>query len=1310
MINKIFLSLLLIVFYTLSPATMGGTEWVTYSSAEAGTVEDNVAPEISTLVASVPQGHSGEYHNSENVITAIVTDDDILDANNFTLVGEKTGLVTESVPSSADGGKTIKVIYTVTKNDTYKFTAKDKAGAITDQTVKVEKIDDKKPTITLTEQTDYNNKESTVSITVTDNESGLKKEDIKIDGMNLDLSNLTPNEGKTIKGTFTVTESGSYTVTASDKAENPITEQIIVKKIDKQAPTITLKDEMTIDKSKVTVLIKIDDDDNDEIVGNESGVNPSFTKIIRDVNTTDKEILKAYFENNSNGVEPLTTNLIEIDQNVTYAIYAKDNAGNSGVEVKTVTGLDKTPPTITKGSITTNLNKTVATVNVSIETGVVLQKWSLGKKDKEFFRLEGNGKEFTGSSFSVEENGTYSVYAKDAAGNESVIDDIKVDSIDKTPPAITLTQSKLNQITKRVTIIAKFTDATEGYKWALDSEPHDFKSITPIDEAGILTARVQVSENGNYIFCATDQAGNEGCGKIEVKTIDLDGPVINLIKQTGYSNKENGFKITVEAYDQANNGVTNIRFATGKKSKEYFTEMDSETPPAPKNVSTPIVDNEFLIYENGDYTVYAEDSLGNGSVKSITVSEILDGAPKLTLSEQSNFSNSIVTVTVEVEANASGIATQRYATGVKTVNDFPSSGTTFIGTSFKVDKNGQYTVYVKDNAGFETVEIITVTMIDKKAPEIELNEIKQFHNVSLPIKLTFNDDYLESVTEIIDGSENTRKIVGSGIAITKWAKGKHEDVTYFETNGTDLTIDSSGVGTFNVTENGIYTVYAEDAVGNSAVKEVKVENIDKIAPQVSLSLDKVSGEITMVTSDMFPGIKEIALPNGDKVKIESIKDEITEEIEKTVTIFDKDGNELSPDVDGKLKLSNSNNLGYSIKAETLTLVYKISNNGDYKFTAFDAAGNKTDKTIKVTTIDLEGPMISVVENDQYSKDRAVVRFKVYDESSISEVKWARGKQDISYFRDNKGEQLGSSFGNSVELSFLAEDNDVYTIYASDKLHNPELCKEQKVCTDSIKIINVQNIDNDTPDFEDSEVRFMGEDRVILINVSDAKSGISHVVLPDGSTTTDTSIVYNVTKNPTKDKENIYKFVAYDRVGNKKEEYVKVLQMPMSLEKLEEEVNQLDKMDPQFTTLFKQIQENYEKLRAEEKEYFFYQEKYDELKNAYNDYLTFDKQRKESNYDRKDRILRDSDVKKEWKITFSTNPANTFANRQLIKVKDKFGDEHPTTVTIKDNTITVKPREENYIKGNTYHLIIESTLVDEDGRDIVNGVWQQFKIE
>ena len=130
-----------------------------------------------------------------------------------------------------------------------------------------------------------------------------------------------------------------------------------------------------------------------------------------------------------------------------------------------------------------------------------------------------------------------------------------------------------------------------------------------------------------------------------------------------------------------------------------------------------------------------------------------------------------------------------------------------------IDKN-ETIVYARGISSIEAVGEIgskKITNIDEEEPEVEA--VGDFESPTR--KLTIQ----------IVGKDNL------GVNVVGWGKGK-KDVEYFQ----DVASLQKNNSTFTVEENGIYTIYAEDMVGNTTIKEIKVENIDKTAPEIDINI------------------------------------------------------------------------------------------------------------------------------------------------------------------------------------------------------------------------------------------------------------------------------------------------------------------------------------------------------------------------------------------------------------------------------------------------------------------------------------------
>src|SRR5690606_2325222 len=72
----------------------------------------------------------------------------------------------------------------------------------------------------------------------------------------------------------------------------------------------------------------------------------------------------------------------------------------------------------------------------------------------------------------------------------------------------------------------------------------------------------------------------------------------------------------------------------------------------------------------------------------------------------------------------------------------------------------------------------------------------------------------------------------SGLAEVKYAFGQ-QDLNYFANNGTTLDV-STLPAQITVTDNDWLTVYAKDQVGNEAIEQIEIKNIDRVKPVIEL--------------------------------------------------------------------------------------------------------------------------------------------------------------------------------------------------------------------------------------------------------------------------------------------------------------------------------------------------------------------------------------------------------------------------------------------------------------------------------------------
>ncbi|MDG0809840.1 S-layer homology domain-containing protein [Cohnella rhizosphaerae] len=263
--------------------------------------------------------------------------------------------------------------------------------------------------------------------------------------------------------------------------------------------------------------------------------------------------------------------------------------------------------------------------------------------------------------------------------------------------------------------------------------------------------------------------------------------------------------------DGTGSAIAGIKWAAGNRTASYFA-----------GAGTVLSGGTFEAEDNGTYTVYAIDEAGNEQVGTIDVTNIVSAKPTLLLDYSPKTAvrtgvDIAVTATVADDAAGNKIEVLKWAAGSLNAADFgdpdvgtdvPSSGT------FHVTANGTYTVYAVDTAGNERVEEIAIANIVSGAPSVTLDYTPKTavsNGVDIAVTATVADD-----------------AAGNKIEALKWAAGALS-VADFGDPGVGTDVPSSG--TFHVTENGTYTVYAADTAGNRKVQSIGIDNIvDPPAP------------------------------------------------------------------------------------------------------------------------------------------------------------------------------------------------------------------------------------------------------------------------------------------------------------------------------------------------------------------------------------------------------------------------------------------------------------------------------------------------
>lgn len=179
-------------------------------------------------------------------------------------------------------------------------------------------------------------------------------------------------------------------------------------------------------------------------------------------------------------------------------------------------------------------------------------------------------------------------------------------------------------------------------------------------------------------------------------------------------------------------------------------------------------------------------------------------------------------VTVDVTVVPKKVQVLKWLEGEKTIADFNDNGTELTVTdgtaSFTVSKAGYYTVYAKVNSKSEAVKAI---FVEELAYDVN-GLIGLVQNPATPT----NGEV--TITASVSMTAKTVKYAKGNFSVEDFAGNQIESKT--------ITAGEDGKYSFNVTENGSYTVFADINSKTKGVNIINVTNIDKVAPAQVINL------------------------------------------------------------------------------------------------------------------------------------------------------------------------------------------------------------------------------------------------------------------------------------------------------------------------------------------------------------------------------------------------------------------------------------------------------------------------------------------
>ena len=289
--------------------------------------------------------------------------------------------------------------------------------------------------------------------------------------------------------TLTVTENGTYTVTAEDSKGSRTQVQIPVEAIKGNvAPTIAAE-QPQINATSATIRVTVHNNGGTEITS-----------------VTDQNL-------NAAALQADGSYLLTVTEDGSYTITATNKAGKSAYTTVVVSGIDRTPPVVEQPTVSYNENMTSAQIVLKANDGNGSGIAKVTASGVEMSLSEGN------YILNVTQNGEYAIVVTDKAGNQAQAQ-VTVNGIDKTNPDIRQTSDNTSWKQKHEVTFA-VTDEGSGISSVQVTK--DGKTITHSEGNGY---RFTAEENGSYLITATDKAGNSATKTVEIKTVDQTTPTV----------------------------------------------------------------------------------------------------------------------------------------------------------------------------------------------------------------------------------------------------------------------------------------------------------------------------------------------------------------------------------------------------------------------------------------------------------------------------------------------------------------------------------------------------------------------------------------------------------------------------------------------------------------------------------------------------------------------------------------------------------------------------------------------------------------
>lgn len=422
------------------------------------------------------------------------------------------------------------------------------------------------------------------------------------------------------------------------------------------------------------------------------------------------------------GTAVLAVSSLAVGSHNITAYYGGDDiylAGASNTLIQTVVMPAAPAITVTPSAAdetTGPVTLTVSAVTYGAGNSLSVLKWLAGDYEASAFATDGTDITATGT-FDAADNGPYTVYAKDLAGNETV-ETVMISNI--VPPTSVLNPTSAS--------FDKYAKAA-GHKDVATNVTLNGNTLTRISNGAFeLTQGTDYTVAGQTVHILRTYLEMLPEGLASLTFTFSKGPeqtlAVTITDSTPRSVSPGKSSVTATPLLVRADGSSEGLITAVLKGEDGEPIQNREIQLVPDGGSSVTADTYGMTDSTGSYTYSVTDTAAETVTYTIIETEngteieqkasitfVYNQPPSITLTSDplaSTYGSVTISVTASVYGRDNAVAVSKWAEGTRGQSYFAELGTDIENNRFTVDENGTYSVYVKDTAGNENIAVITV--------------------------------------------------------------------------------------------------------------------------------------------------------------------------------------------------------------------------------------------------------------------------------------------------------------------------------------------------------------------------------------------------------------------------------------------------------------------------------------------------------------------------------------------------------------------------------------------------------------------------